>query len=220
MDILDCHTHRLDANAALISVDPRQFDPQPGLWYSVGYHPWDNIGALTAADFDLLERCASHPQVIAIGETGMDSLRGGDLDTQEAIFVRHLKLAHALGKPVVVHNVRCAQRILAARHRSGLDDVPLAIHGMRSNERVARTLLDAGCYLSFGTRFNPAALRSTPLDRLLIETDEAPVTIQEVADAIAATLQLTRQLVSTICATNLQRLLQHPHPIIKQQEQR
>ena len=220
MDILDCHTHRLDANAALISVDPRQFDPQPGLWYSVGYHPWNNIGALTAADFDLLERCASHPLVLAIGETGMDSLRGGDLDTQEVVFVRHLKLAHALGKPVVVHNVRCAQRILAARHRSGLDDVPLAIHGMRSNERVARTLLDAGCYLSFGTRFNPAALRSTPLDRLLIETDEAPVTIQEVADAIAATLQLTRQLVSTICATNLQRLLQHPHPIIKQQEQR
>ncbi len=220
MDILDCHTHRLDANAALISVDPRQFDPQPGLWYSVGYHPWNNIGALTAADFDLLERCASHPLVLAIGETGMDSLRGGDLDTQEVVFVRHLKLAHALGKPVVVHNVRCAQRILAARHRSGLDDVPLAIHGMRSNERVARTLLDAGCYLSFGTRFNPAVLRSTPLDRLLIETDEAPVTIQEVADAIAATLQLTRQLVSTICATNLQRLLQHPHPIIKQQEQR
>ena len=220
MDILDCHTHRLDAKAALISVDPRQFDPQPGLWYSVGYHPWNNIGALTAADFDLLERSASHPQVLAIGETGMDSLRGGDLDTQEVVFVRHLKLAHALGKPMMVHNVRCTQRILAARHRAGLDDVPLAIHGMRGNEHVARTLLDAGCYLSFGTRFNPAALRSTPLDRLLIETDEAPVTIQEVADAIAATLQLTRQQVTTICATNLQRLLQHPHPIIKQQEQR
>lgn len=220
MDILDCHTHRLDARAALISVDPRQFDPQPGLWYSVGYHPWNDIGALTAADFDLLERCASHPQVLAIGETGMDSLRGGDLNTQEAIFVRHLKLAHTLGKPVMVHNVRCTQRILAARHRAAFEDVSLAIHGMRGNEHVAHTLLDAGCYLSFGTRFNPAALRSTPLDRLLIETDEAPVTIQEVADAIAATLQLTRQQVTTICATNLQHLLQRPHSVAEQQVQK
>lgn len=209
MDILDCHTHRLDARAALISVDPRQFDPQPGLWYSVGYHPWNDVGTLTEADFNLLERCASHSQVLAIGETGMDSLRGGDLDNQQAVFVRHLTLAHALGKPVMVHNVRCAQRILAARLKSGLTTVPLAIHGMRGNEHVARTLLDAGCYLSFGTRFNPAALKTTPLDRLLIETDEAPVAIQEVADAIAATLQLTREQITKTAASNAQRLLMH-----------
>lgn len=209
MDILDCHTHRLDARAALISVDPRQFDPQPGLWYSVGYHPWNDVGALTEADFDLLERCASHPQVLAIGETGMDSLRGGDLDIQQTVFVRHLMLANALGKPVMVHNVRCAQRILTARLKSGLTTVSLAIHGMRGNEHVARTLLDAGCYLSFGTRFNPAALKTTPPDRLLIETDEAPVTIQEVADAIAATLQLTREQITKTTAGNAQRLLMH-----------
>ena len=207
MDILDCHTHRLDAKAALISVDPRQFDPQPGLWYSIGYHPWNDIGALTEADFDLLERCAGHPQVLAIGETGMDSLRGGDLDTQQAVFVRHLTLAHALGKPVMVHNVRCTQPILAARLQSGLATVPLVIHGMRGNEHVARTLLDAGCFLSFGTRFNPAALMTTPLDRLLIETDEAPVSIQEVADSIAATLHLTREQVTKTAAGNAQRLL-------------
>lgn len=209
MDILDCHTHRLDARAALISVDPRQFDPQPGLWYSVGYHPWNDVGALTEADFDLLERCASHPQVLAIGETGMDSLRGGDLDIQQTVFVRHLMLANALGKPVMVHNVRCAQRILTARLKSGVTTVSLAIHGMRGNEHVARTLLDAGCYLSFGTRFNPAALKTTPPDRLLIETDEAPVTIQEVADAIAATLQLTREQITKTTAGNAQRLLMH-----------
>lgn len=207
MDILDFHTHRLDAKGALISVDPRHFDPQPGLWYSVGFHPWDDVITLTDDDFNQLERCARHPQVLAIGETGMDALRGGDLVTQADVLIRHLELAHDLGKPVVVHNVRCTQEILAARRQAGPATVTLAIHGMRGNEHVARTLLDAGCYLSYGARFNPEALRSTPLDRLLIETDDASVNIQEVADAVAAVLQVSRDHVTKTAAGNAQRLL-------------
>ena len=207
MDILDFHTHRTDATAALIAVSPRHFDPQPGLWYSVGFHPWDTTEPITADDFAFLEQCARHPQVLAIGETGMDSLRGADLEIQEAIFIRHLQLAHDVGKPVVVHCVRTAQQILAARRQAKLTDVPLAIHGFRGNEHVARTLLDAGCYLSFGARFNPAALLTTPLDRLLIETDDAPTTIEEVATQIAHTLQISADTLATTASHNAQHLL-------------
>ena len=207
MNILDFHTHRTDAVAALISVDPQHFEPQPGLWYSVGYHPWNNIDMLTKDDFDLLKRCALHQQVLAIGETGMDSLRGADLNIQATVFIRHLQLAHDIGKPVVAHCVRTAQQILNARRMAGLSEVPLIIHGMRGNEHVARMLLEAGCYLSFGARFNPAALRSTPLDRLLIETDDTTVSILEVANAIAAALQLTRDQITKTAAGNAQRLL-------------
>ena len=201
MDILDFHTHRLDAIAALISVDPRRFDPQPGLWYSVGFHPWDTADGVTDADFDLLEQCARHPQVLAIGETGLDTLRGGDMALQEALFVRHLQLAHDLGRLVVVHSVRTSRQMLDARRRAGLTDVPLAIHGMRSNAHVARTWLDAGCYLSFGARFNPAALQVTPLDRLLIETDDTSVPICDTATQIAQSLHLTvEELIRTVTA--------------------
>ena len=207
MNILDFHTHRTDATAALISVDPRQFNPQHGLWYSVGFHPWDTVQTITPDDIALLEQCARHPQVLAIGETGIDSLRGGDMETQEALFIQHLQLAHLLGKSVVVHSVRTAQQILAARRQAKLTDVPLAIHGFRGNEHVAHTLLDVGCYLSFGARFNPAALLATPLERLLIETDDAPVTIEEVATQIANTLQLTTDTLTTIAAHNTQHFL-------------
>ena len=207
MDLLDIHTHRTDATAAVISVDPRVFDPQPGHYYSVGFHPWDGVDKLTEDDFGLLECCARHPQVLAIGETGMDSLLGADLDIQAAVFIRHLQLAHDLGKPVVAHCVRTAQQMLTARRQAGLTDVPLIIHGMRSNEHVARMLLDEDCYLSFGACFNPEALRSTPLDRLLIETDEAPDTIQEVADSVASVLQMSRDQITKTAAGNAQRLL-------------
>lgn len=207
MDILDIHTHRLDATAALIAVDPRRFDPQPGKWYSVGFHPWDDVDMLTAGDFDLLRQCVCHPQVIAIGETGMDSRRGAALDIQASVFLRHLQLAQELGKPVVVHNVRATQHILDARRKAGFGDVTLIIHGMRGNANVARTLLDAGCYLSYGPRFNEEALQATPLDRLLIETDDSEVAIVDVAAQVAQTLHLTLAEITTAAANNAQRLL-------------
>ena len=207
MTILDAHTHRLDASDALIAVNPGDFMPQPGLYYSVGYHPWQQLERLSEDDFALLEQCARHPQVLAIGETGMDSLRGSDLTIQEAVFIRHLKLAADLNKPVVVHCVRTVQQIISARRREGLTDVPLIIHGMRSNEHVARTWLEAGCNLSYGSRFNPAAVLITPLDRLLIETDEANETIQDVAAQVASVLHLTADQVLDLAAANTRRLL-------------
>ena len=207
MDIIDIHTHRTDATAALISADPRHFDPQPGLWYSVGIHPWDTSADLTDDDFSLLESCAAHPQVLAIGETGMDRLQGGELTVQESVFIRHLQVAHDEGLPVIVHNVRCTQDILNARRKAGMEQVAMIIHGMRGNKHIARTLLEAGCYLSYGARFNPAALLSTPLDRLLIETDDTPsTTIDEVAALVAQALSLTPEEVICHVITNILRL--------------
>lgn len=208
--IIDFHTHRLDATAALIAVDPRQFNPQPGQFYSVGFHPWHDVDTLTDSDFALLEQCARHPQVLAIGETGLDRIRGARLDIQIPVFVRHLLLAHQLGLPVVVHNVRATQDLLTCRHQAHLDDVPLAIHGMRGNAQVARTLLDAGCYLSFGPVFNPEVLLATPPDRYLLETDDSAVSIDEVAARVAAALGQTAAQVTTTAAGNARRLLQLP----------
>ena len=206
-EILDFHTHCPVATSALISVDPREFDPRSGLCYSVGFHPWHGIDRLTDEDYELLDRCARHPQVLAIGETGMDHLRGAPLDCQREAFVRHLRLASLLGKPVVVHCVRAAQDILSARHQVALDSVPLVIHGMRAGERVARVLLDAGCYLSFGEHFNEASVRLTPLDRMLLETDESPVDISSIAAAVARALDLPpEQLVAQVTA-NARKLL-------------
>lgn len=206
--IIDIHTHRLDADGALISVDPRRFDPQLGRCYSVGFHPWQDLEHLPPADYELLASCALHPQVLAIGETGLDRRRGAPLALQQEAFVRHLELAHRLGKPVVAHCVKAAQDILAARHGAGLDGVRLIIHGIRGNEHVARALLDAGCYLSFGHQFNVAALQVTPLDRLLIETDDAiHVTIHDVAAALAQSLALPVHDIVGHVTANARRLL-------------
>ena len=207
INILDFHTHHPDAAQALISVSPKDSSPTPGRYYSVGYHPWLPLETLSEDDFALLEQCARHPQVLAVGETGMDGLRGSDLNVQETVFTRHLRLAAQLHKPVVVHCVSTAQQILAIRRRESLTAVPLAIHGMRGNERVARTWLEEGSYLSYGARYTPAVCETTPRDLLLIETDEAHQTIQEVAATIADVLNCSADEVMALAEANARRLL-------------
>lgn len=205
--ICDIHTHRADATNALIAVSPHDFDPCPGLFYSVGYHPWFDVDALDDSDFAALEQCARHPQVLAIGETGMDRLRGAPIEVQRNVFIRHLQLADSLGMPAIVHCVRTAADIINARRSARLDHVALIIHGMRGNDNVARMLIDNGCYLSYGARYNPRALAVTPLDHLLIETDDAPVDIEQVAASVAAAINSTSQEVMALTSSNASSLL-------------
>lgn len=198
--ISDFHTHDPAAREAIIAVDPGGFAPQPGLHYSVGIHPW-HCAQATDTDWHLLRQAATHPQVVAIGETGLDALRGGPLEAQCRCFQAHLALAQQLDKPVVIHSVRTMQQVLSVVRRMGIG-VPLAIHGMRGNERVARPLIEAGYYLSFGPRYNPATVLATPRHRLLIETDDSDTPLAAVAAALAATLGLTADQLMDLARSN------------------
>ena len=110
--IIDIHTHKEDSREALISVSPDKFLPKDGLFYSVGIHPWDSAAKNISGLFSLLEKALSHPQVLAIGETGLDRLQGAEMSIQEEIFARHCQLSESFKKPMVLHAVRTFDRIL------------------------------------------------------------------------------------------------------------
>ncbi len=205
--MLDCHTHRTDAAAALISVMPADFSPRPGKTCAVGIHPWHiHTESAAEAQFAILVRVASCEQVAAIGETGLDSLRGAPLEVQLRWFERHIALAERVGKPLVVHCVRTSQQVLKA-WRESKKGVPWLIHGFRGNARVAAPLVAAGFYLSFGERFNPDALRSVPLHQILAETDESQQPIEQIVDNLATELQMPGERLERVLADNLQRYL-------------
>ena len=108
--LIDCHTHDTTRTDAIISVSPALFRPEEGKHYSVGIHPWETGATL---DFELLERAAAHPSVAAIGETGVDRLRGAGIDTQTDVFRRHITLSESLRKPLILHVVKALDIILA-----------------------------------------------------------------------------------------------------------
>lgn len=204
--ITDFHTHDTQAQNALICVEPDKFAPMPGMTYAVGVHPW-HTACCTHAMLSALEAAATHPQVAAIGETGLDSLQGAPIGTQIEIFRLHIELAERLGKPLIVHMVRTSQDVLKLWKESQRL-IPWAIHGMRGNLNVAYKLMEAGFYFSFGARFNADTLKAMPHDRILAETDDdSSHSIDDVIALIADTIGMshteTKLLVSRNAATFL-----------------
>ncbi len=201
--ITDAHTHCPTAVQAVISISPEEFNPQPGLLYSVGIHPWQSDAPGADALLPLLERCAGHRQVVAVGETGLDPLRGAPLDVQLWLMQAHAAIASAVGKPLVVHCVRTSQQVLHLWRDTPADRrTPWMVHGFRGNERVLKPLAQAGLYISYGVRFNAAALQATPHGQLLVETDDSPLGIDATACAVAGQLGTTALAVKALAQAN------------------
>ena len=59
------------------------------------------------------------------------------------------------------------------------------IHGFRGKEEQATQLLRAGFYLSFGEKFNSDTVKSVPLKRIFIESDESKKNIEKIYSEIA-----------------------------------
>lgn len=203
--IIDIHAHNHDAPNALICVEPSEFAPSEGKLYAVGIHPWHAATGLTA-EIERLKSIASHPQVAAIGETGLDSRRGAPLNTQTDLFLQHIAIAEYVGKPLIVHMVRTSQEVLKLWNASQ-KSVPWVIHGMRGNPNVAHKLIDAGFYFSFGAKFNLDTLKAVPTDKILAETDDSPQSIDDVIATIAATLCISPDDAKVLVRRNAATLL-------------
>jgi len=129
------------------------------------------------AEIDTLAR--SSPCVRAVGETGMDFFRTGvdGRAAQEESFRSHIRLAHRLDKTLVVHDRDAHADVLRVLDDEGVP-ARTVMHCFSADATFARECLERGCWLSFaGTvtfaNAEPlrAALRVTPLGRVLVETD-------------------------------------------------
>lgn len=173
----DIHTH-YDRYGAIISTTPDEFHPQAGRYYSVGLHPW----SLTADSKELLPRLETavrHEQVVAVGETGLDKLKSGvSYEEQIDYFERHIHLSEQWKKPLVIHAVKAYDDIIRL-HKARRPSQPWIIHGFRGKPETAAQLVREGLYLSFGEYYNHEAMKSVPLDRLFLETDEGQMSIEK-----------------------------------------
>ena len=178
--IRDAHTHNLLSADGIISVSPDFTCFDPSRHYSVGIHPWLTAGEDISRLTGKLAETASRREVIAIGETGIDRLRGGDPQIQESLFRQHIELSEHLSKPLIIHNVKGLDTILRL-HKAYCPEQPWIIHGFRGNSRVAAQLASRGIYLSLGERYNADVPSAIPPSLILAETDESDMPIESIA---------------------------------------
>ena len=181
----DIHSHnRVPSDDRIISLDYDSDVPSEG-FYSVAIHPWRTAEIDSLDDMmSSLAAKASKENVVAIGEVGLDRLRGAEMERQKEIFTAQARLAEQIGKPLVIHCVK-AFDVLMSLKKQLKPRQPGVVHGFRGKPETARQLLDAGISLSFGEKFNPETLGIVDDDRLYIETDESQTDIDSIRAKIA-----------------------------------
>ncbi len=149
-----------------------------GISASVGVHP-HGAAKVTAKTWSELEVMATEPEVLAIGETGLDFYRDlSPRNIQEEVFRGHLQLATRVNKPVVVHSRDAHDQIIDVLRDESLPSPVGVMHCFSGTEKQLKAFLDLGFYISIAgpvTYPRSHALRDLlkiiPQDRLLIETD-------------------------------------------------
>ncbi len=155
-----------------------------GIYASVGVHPLDLSDEVETVD--LLVQLGSDPNVVAIGETGLDYYYSTDRrDAQQESFARHLQASAQLKKPTVVHTRDAREDTLDIIRRHADPAVGGVLHCFTESWEMAEQALELGFDISFSgiiTFKNAAELREVvkrvPLERMLVETDSpylAPV---------------------------------------------
>lgn len=183
--VFNAHTHDRSAPHALINLHENDAVPSEGT-FSAGIHPWD-AADVTPERMEAFMDKSMLPYVVAIGECGLDLIKGPALDTQIEVFEAQARRALELGKPLIIHCVRAYDTLLRLnkqlrpshelRRRS-----PWMIHGFRGKEALGKQLLDNDLYLSLNPHISPAtaqALDKYAPGRVFLETDDAAMTIEE-----------------------------------------
>jgi TatD DNase family protein len=152
---------------------------EPDIWASIGIHPHEADAHPQIDAAKLIDR-ASHPRVIAIGETGLDYYYDkSDRGQQQTSFRSHISAARETGLPIIVHT-RDAEDDTAEimADEMGKGAYSGVIHCFTASADFAHKALDLGLYISLSgivTFKNAHDLQEVakwlPLDRMLVETD-------------------------------------------------
>jgi TatD DNase family protein len=245
--LVDSHTHidtsRFNADreavisAAVAGGVTRMIDPGVDLASSraalalaqahpgVGVHPHDATTYSDEVGAQLREMARS-PEVVAIGEFGLDYFRMlSPRDVQRAVFCAHLQLARECDLPCIIHVRDSHDDVveLLRTHGQGLRGVFHCFSG--DVAQAEECLAFEGFLLSFAGTLTrqgnalPEVARIAPSKRILVETDSPylvpqplrakrnePLFVKYVAEKLADIRGMTLEEIAQITTTNAARL--------------
>ena len=150
----------------------------PGVLFSTaGVHP-HHAADVTPETLPVLEGAAREPEVVAVGECGLDYFRDfSPRDLQRRAFGWQLEIAAKLGKPVFLHQRDAHEDFFAI-----LEEHKVArgvAHCFTAGEKERDAYLELGLHIGITGWINDErrgqhlreVVKGIPADRLMIETD-------------------------------------------------
>ncbi|MBS2098803.1 TatD family hydrolase [Carboxylicivirga linearis] len=185
MQFIDFHTHHIHSDPEITSIYNVPLEElntsQSNQNISIGIHPWEisNINN----QFNSIKQKLSQSTVLALGECGLDKIKGPDLQTQIDVFKEHTSLSEQHKKPLIIHCVKSYSEII--KLRKDIDPKqPWILHGFNSSVETMNQAIETGFYFSFGPSLvthpkTQLTFRNTPLKRVFLETDDSNTNIKE-----------------------------------------
>jgi TatD DNase family protein len=145
----------------------------------VGIHP-NYCSQAAPHDFDTIVELSQLPQVVGVGETGLDKYWDfAPLAIQREYFVRHIELSQKIKKPFVVHCREAEPETLEVLREMAVH-APLngVMHSFCGSAATAEACCELGLYFGLGGMLTykknedlRAIAKTLPLDRIVLETD-------------------------------------------------
>ena len=198
-----------------------------GVYASIGFYP-ESAQDYTVETEEKLKNLAKDKKVVAIGEIGLQYTEGmPERELQKEVFLKQLKLAYQLEKPVVLH-CRDAYGDMIKLLKGNKDLLVFGgtFHCFSGSYEIAMEAIKLGFYISIGgvSTFKNATnvkevLKNVPLERMLLETDcpylaphpyrgkiNEPKYIPTIAENLAVLKGVDVETVAKITTENARRL--------------
>lgn len=210
----------MEGEPCLLNVDVANLQPSypEPVKLSVGLHPW-KVGEKWQDDFMQVRAAAMRDDVWAIGECGLDKVRGVALPVQMEVLRAHITLAEEMQKPMVIHCVRAFDELLALRkevehqyRKAGKVPQPWVVHGFRGKPEQAQQIMAKGLLVSFGHHYHVETLRwvygysglsgmsrTSRVNSFFLETDDLHLSIRQVYEQAALHLGVDIAHLSHFC---------------------
>jgi TatD DNase family protein len=200
---------------------------------AVGIQP-NYAAEAKAGDWERIVEMASHPRVLAVGETGLDKYWDyAPLDLQADYFDRHIELSRTIQKPFIVHNREADAEVVGQLQQQSANG-PLhgVMHSFCTDQATADACLELGMYISFAGMLTfkrndelRAVAKTVPPEKLLVETDapylsphpmrgkrNEPARVALTAQCLADVREMPIEELARVTTENARRLFGFPVP--------
>jgi TatD DNase family protein len=143
---------------------------------AVGFHPCD-VRAAREREMDLIAELAREPEVVAIGETGLDFYwkENDPPEVQERFLRRHIRLSKAVGKPLVLHHRNAGVRVAEVLEEEGPPEAGGTFHCFAGDLELARRVQRIGFRIGVG---GSSTFKKSPIPGLLLELGWSGVVLE------------------------------------------
>ena len=182
------------------------------IFFTSGLHPW-HADLLSVDEIkERLEKLILSNSIIAIGETGIDKLKGPSIEKQFDVLKMHIQIADKYKKPLIIHSVKAHNEILKLKIDSK-SKVPWVIHHFNGSRQMAMDFIEHGFYLSVSYHIDQKKSRLSeyfsklPMDKIFLETDDFDIDIKYLYSVAAEKLGISIEDLKKQMVKNLNQLI-------------